>query len=115
MENIKVTLVKGQDEEAPKSRCEKKLGMLAPLGEAYSRSRTADPDLDGRERAASRQAILTLPLSILGPGRSQGAVPRYKAGHTSSIELYRCLTLITILLRNWEHCFDFIDEESEGY
>lgn len=40
-----MTLIKGQNQE---SRREKKLGMLVLLGEAHSRSRTADRDLDRR-------------------------------------------------------------------
>ena len=69
-----MTLVKGQDKETPKSRCEKKLRMLEALEEAFSRSRPAkrDWDLDRKDGTAARQVALTCPLPILGPGRSQG-------------------------------------------
>lgn len=59
-ENIKVTLIKGQNQD---SRREKKLGMLVLLGEAHSRSRTADRDLDRR-----REQPPDINISFAHPG-----------------------------------------------
>lgn len=106
-ENIKVTLIKGQDHEAPESPCEKKLRMLVLLGEPCSRNRTANQGLR-KERTASSNTSFAHP----GAWEKPRAVP---AVHTSSSELHRCLTSLTILLRNCERCFDFIDEKTEGY
>lgn len=50
-ENIKVTLIKGQNQE---SRREKKLGMLVLLGEASAGAELQTRDLDREERTASR-------------------------------------------------------------
>lgn len=86
-ENIKVTLIKGQNHE---SRREKKLGMLVPLGEACSRSGTADQGF--RQGGENSLQTLTFPLPTRGPRRRQGlCLSVYKAMHTSSGELYKCL------------------------
>lgn len=68
-ENIKVTMVKGQEHEALGNRCEEELGMLGPVQEART---SVWEKKDRKERTASGEAALTLPLPILGPERDQG-------------------------------------------
>lgn len=72
-ENIKVTLIKGQNHE---SRHEKKLGMLVPLGEACSRSRTADQGFRQGEQPPDINIFFAHP----GAWKKTRAVPIYVQG-----------------------------------
>lgn len=80
-ENIKVTMIKDRDTEAPKNRREKELGTLGSLEEARRGGRPADQDFClEKERQEGDTSLwrsrFNIYLSILGPGRDQGLFPR---------------------------------------
>lgn len=89
-ENIKVTLVKRQDKE----QVWKETKNVRTSGGGMQRSRTADLVLDRRERTASKTSHLNICFAQPGAREKPGAMPRYKAVHTTSSELYRYLTLM---------------------
>lgn len=57
-ENIKVTMVKGQEHEALGNRCEEELGVLGPMQEAGRGRRPANQDFClGKERQERENSL----------------------------------------------------------